>query len=107
MMKEFITEYWLEALFSVILTVLSFSMKKLFSRVKKEVEEQKCIKEGLVSILYDRIYQLCNTYIQQGWCSIEDRRNLEYLYKAYNKLGGNGTGTELHEKVKALPISPP
>lgn len=27
-----------------------------------------------------------------------------YLYKSYHALGGNGTGTELYTRAKALPI---
>ena len=30
--------------------------------------------------------------------------NLEYLYRSYHALGGNGTGTELYNRAKALPI---
>lgn len=31
-------------------------------------------------------------------------KNLEYLYRSYHTLGGNGTGTELYNRAKALPI---
>ena len=31
-------------------------------------------------------------------------KNLEYLYRSYHALGGNGTGTELFNRAKALPI---
>ena len=31
-------------------------------------------------------------------------RNLTYLYKTYHTMGGNGTGTELYNRAKALPI---
>ena len=31
-------------------------------------------------------------------------RNLEYLYRSYHALGGNGTGTELYNRAKGLPI---
>lgn len=27
-----------------------------------------------------------------------------YLYKTYHVMGGNGTGTELYNRAKALPI---
>lgn len=29
---------------------------------------------------------------------------LKYLYDSYHALGGNGTGTELYNRAKALPI---
>ena len=30
--------------------------------------------------------------------------NIGYLYDSYHALGGNGTGTELYNRAKALPI---
>ncbi len=31
-------------------------------------------------------------------------KNIEYLYKSYHALGGNGTGTELYTRAKSLPL---
>ena len=42
--------------------------------------------------------------IQQGGIDTAGLKNLEYLYKSYHALGGNGTGTELYNRAKALPI---
>lgn len=41
---------------------------------------------------------------QQGGIDTAGLKNLEYLYKSYHALGGNGTGTELYNRAKALPI---
>ena len=35
---------------------------------------------------------------------MEDRSNLEYLYKPYKALGGNGTGESLYQRCLALPF---
>lgn len=35
--------------------------------------------------------------------SVKGRDEAERVYQAYHKLGGNGTGTELHRKIMALP----
>ena len=32
------------------------------------------------------------------------QENIEYLYKSYHALGGNGTGTELYTRAKSLPL---
>ena len=45
-----------------------------------------------------------DTGIQQGGIDTAGLKNLEYLYKSYHALGGNGTGTELYNRAKALPI---
>lgn len=40
----------------------------------------------------------------EGGIDTSGLKNLEYLYKSYHALGGNGTGTELYNRAKALPI---
>ena len=70
----------------------------------KKVTEYKTIKDGLLAIMHDRLYQSCTYYIKQGHIDIGGLKNLEYLYKSYHALGGNGTGTELYNRAKALPI---
>ena len=35
---------------------------------------------------------------------VESMKNVEYLYDSYHDLGGNGTGTELYNRVNSLPI---
>ena len=62
------------------------------------------IKEGLLAILHDRLYQACTYYIALGHIDTAGLKNIEYIYKAYHTLGGNGTGTELYKRAKALPI---
>ena len=66
-MIEFIQQYWLEILFTTILTVFAFAGKALYSKVKKELtsytvkqkeksEEQKLLKSAFVTLLHDRLY---------------------------------------------------
>ena len=103
-MWEFILRYWLEALFAGIISAVGIAVRTLYKQIKKDREEQALIKEGLLAILHDRLYQECNRLIAQGFCTVEDMKNAEYLYKSYHALGGNGTGTELYLRCKKLPI---
>ena len=57
------------------------------------------MKEGLLAIMHDRLYQSCTFYIKQGSIDTGGLKNLEYLYKSYHALG-----TELYNRAKALPI---
>ena len=70
----------------------------------KKVTEYKTIKDGLLAMMHDRLYQSCTFYIKQGSIDIGGLKNIEYLYKSYHALGGNGTGTDLYNRVKALPL---
>ena len=57
-----------------------------------------------MAILHNKIYTLGKQYIEQEYITLADLKDFEYLYNAYHKLGGNGTGTEIFERVKDLPI---
>lgn len=116
-MVEFIKQYWLQVIFGGIISLLSLSVKYLFNIVKKEMKdrakkveeeskEQDLIKVGVLSLLHDRIYQACQYHIASGHITVQDLDNLEYLYKGYRGLGGNGTGEELYKRCKSLPIVP-
>lgn len=70
----------------------------------KKVTEYKNIKTGLLAIMHDRLYQTCTYFIKIGYITPAGLKNLEYLYESYHKLGGNGTGTELYNRAKSLPI---
>lgn len=70
----------------------------------KKVTEYKTIKDGLLAIMHDRLYQSCTYYIKQGHIDMGGLKNIEYLYKSYHALGGNGTGTELYNRAKALSL---
>lgn len=99
-MTEFIIKYWLQCLFGLITAALAYGYKRLNVRIK----EQESIKDGVLAILHDRIFQAARYYIAQGHISIEDLRNVQYLYDSYHELGGNGTGTELYNRIKNLEI---
>lgn len=64
------------------------------------------MKAAALAMMHDRIYSLARYYIAQGYATIQDLDNMEHIYTAYHNLGGNGTGTELFNRCKALPIKP-
>lgn len=99
-MTQFIIEYCVELLFGIIAAALGTGYKKLSSKLK----EQELMKEGILAILHDRLYQACEHNLTRGYCTIDEIKNLECLYNSYHSLGGNGTGTELYERVQSLPI---
>ena len=114
-MPEWIAKYWIQWAFGIVTGALGLAVKRLSAKVKKHEEERQAkakaqeaemaaIKEGLLAILHDRLYQACTFYIAQGCIDTEGLKNIEYIYKAYHALGGNGTGTELYKRVKALDL---
>lgn len=103
-MVEFIQDYWMQALWTVLLALATWSVRKASKKVLAMKEEQDAIKDGLLAIGHDRLYQACKFHIKNKGLTAEQLKNLEYLYDGYSRLGGNGTGTALYEKCRALPI---
>lgn len=103
-MLSFIGQYWLEFILTAISSGAVFVLKKVYKDFKKESQEQKSIKEGMVAILHDTLFKNCEQYIKKGEITISELDNLEGLYHSYHSLGGNGTGTELFERCKGLKI---
>ena len=95
---DWILKYWIQELFAVIIAVLGWCVKKL----RKKKTEYDVLREGILALLHDRLYTACSFFIARGWASLEDRENLEYLYRPYKALGGNGTGETLYHTVEKL-----
>ena len=76
--------------------------------LKKKAIEQEAIKTGMIAILHDRLFQLCNYYLELGYIPLDKAEeildNLKILYDAYHALGGNGTGTDIYNRTKKLPL---
>lgn len=83
---------------------------KIYKAVKGNKDQTenrfKRLEYANVAILHDKIYKQCSDFMRQGWISIDDLENLEYLWRGYKELGGNGTGETLYKKVLKLPNLP-
>lgn len=100
-MPEWIARYWLEALFGVIVALLTF----LYRRLAKRIKRLSAVEMGVQALLRDRIVQTYNHYHEKEFCPIYARENVEALYQQYKDLGGNGTVTTLVNRLKELPTS--
>lgn len=85
---------------------------KLIKKNKEATEQTKQLTEkrfvvleaANVAILHNEIYKQCTYFISQGEISVDDLDNLDYLWRGYHGLGGNGTGELLYNRVKELPL---
>ncbi len=105
---DWILEYWIQALFAGILAGMAFMMRQLNARIKQERAENEAIKTAMIAILHDRLFQCCQYHIKHGFIPLGEAEtvldNLKLLYDTYSALGGNGTGTELYNRTKKLPL---
>ena len=64
---------------------------------KELVEKTELMQEGMLAMLRFRINRLCIVIKEQGFMTIDEKLDLEDLYSAYEKLGGNSRTHELYE----------
>lgn len=103
-MVEWIAKYWLEVLFSGLLTSLGFIVKLMWQRQKREDLRQQAIELGIQALLRDRVVQAYYHYIERGWITLHGLEAAEKMYTEYHNLGGNGTVTKLMEGLRELPV---
>ena len=101
---------WLKALISALTATavgaLTGMVRHIWLHQQEQAKRQQSVEEGLQALLYDRIYRSYTDCIRKEFATADDIRNLENLYRPYHALGGNGTGTELFERVKKMPNQP-
>lgn len=95
-------ETWL-----IVLTVFGsvLASSGLWAYIMKKAEEKDSKTEMLIGLGHDRIVYLGMVYIERGWITQDEYENLnDYLYKPYEKLGGNGSAKKVMQEVNKLPI---
>lgn len=96
-------ENWLQLIITVVSAVAASSG---FWTYMQKISDKKDVKtQMLIGLGHDRIMYLGMCYIDRGYITQDEYENLnDYLYKPYEKMGGNGTAKRIMEEVNRLPI---
>ena len=101
---------WLQTLLTILGTILASSgfWAYIQERSKRKAAENKhnnLETQMLIGLAHDRIIYLGMAYIERGYITQDEYENLyEYLYKPYEKLGGNGSAKRIMTEVDQLAI---
>lgn len=68
-------------------------------------DKQDALVDGLKVLTVDRVRYLGRSYIKAQGISLEDKENLEDMYRAYKALGGNGHLETVMDEVERLPVT--
>lgn len=85
-------------------TFITGLVQRHYQKKDRSDAQSIAMKNAVIAMLHDRLYVYCNEYIARGSISTSEMKNLEYIYKCYAELGGNGTGKELYDRCKKLDI---
>lgn len=98
-MIDWIIQYWLQALFGIILAAIVAIVKTQWSKIK-------AIGKGTQSLLRAELIRSGEKYIERGWIEVYAKDAYDKCYQSYHHLGQNGTMDDMHEKVMDLPTNP-
>ena len=68
-------------------------------------DKQDAVVAGLKVLTVDRVRYLGRSYIKAQSISLEDKENLQDMYRAYKALGGNGHLETVMDEVERLPVT--
>lgn len=74
--------------------------------IKMRTEKCSSEKKMLLGLGHDVLYQRLSHYIERGYIELSELDNVEYVFRPYLGLGGNGTIKVLYDEVCQLPHSP-
>ena len=96
-------EHVIELGITIFFFFLSSSGFWTFFMARKDREWAK--KDMLKGLGHDRIMELGMRYIERGYITKDEYENLiDYLWKPYEGLNGNGSAARVVEECKRLPI---
>ena len=96
-------ESWMQMALTVVCAVIASA--GFWAYIQKRSEKKDVKTQMLVGLAHDRILFLGMSYIERGSITRDEYENLyEYLYRPYEKMGGNGSAKRVMQEVNKLPI---
>lgn len=106
-MPEWVTKYWVEWVFGVVIAAVTVAVKRISSRIKKEQAQNKALRDGIRALLKVSIEKECEKCQRDGWCGAVKRSTITDMYKSYKALDGDDGTTSIVEQTLALPAVEP
>lgn len=80
---------------SLLILLISIISGRLWSKFRSVSSESRFLKEGIKALLRDNILAMHTTINNRGYVTVRELESLDYMYKSYHALGGNGFVDEL------------
>lgn len=118
-----LNQIYLLILTTVIGGIVGFLVSWFMGTIKKKAEdkvqenkeekenkeaEHKALMEACKEMLRRTLKEDLEFYKKQGYCSVEDKADIEKVYRLYHDtpMKGNGRGTRYYEGIMSLPDEP-
>ena len=88
----------------ILSRVISKKLNSADAKAEQAKRETEAIAEGVKALLRDRLLQGYKHYIEKGWADMDDRSNMENVWRQYHALGGNVDMNDLRRTFRHLPM---
>lgn len=92
---------------TAVLTIIGsvIASSGFWAYIQRKNDKKDVKTEMLIGLGHDRIMYLGMSYIERGYITKDEYENLvDYLWKPYSKLGGNGSAERIIKEVMKLEI---
>lgn len=89
---------------SGIMALILAHQQHKWSKEDKHDEKMDAVVNGLKVLTVDRVRDLGKGYITEREISLEDKENIQEMYRAYKALGGNGHLETIMGEIERLPV---
>lgn len=83
---------------------LLVGQKELGTRLDAIEKQGNLRQEASIASLHDRIYSGYEIILKRGAVTMKELNNMSHLWDAYSRLGGNGTGKKMYERILEMPV---
>ncbi|MEG0798991.1 MAG: hypothetical protein RR228_04150 [Bacilli bacterium] len=99
-MTDFIIKYWIQILFGLLISFLSF----IFTKIEKYKHKVDDMKIGIQVILKTKIIEMYDKLIKKECINIYEKEIFMDLYNSYKSLEGNSFVKTLVKEINLLPV---
>ena len=87
------------AILSILTGYLTATVRALKHHQTEEKKRQKALETGVQALLRQKLLEIYDQYKDVSEVPADALEAMDAVYKAYHGLGGNGTGTRLHDAI--------
>ena len=89
---------------SGFVSLILYFLQRRDRRKEKEESMESAQAKTLLVLGYDRILSITDRLVKRGAITLKEKRNLEYLWKPYSSLHGNGDCEIGYKACQQLPV---
>ena len=89
---------------SGFVSLILYFIQRRDRQKEKEESIESAQAKMLLGLGHDRILSITDRLVKRGAITLKEKRNLEYLWKPYNSLHGNGDCKIGYEACQQLPV---